>query len=728
MRDDDPDTERATGRRADEQTANPVDLSGQTLADFYLIRRRLGSGGMGIVYLACDIRTNENVAIKCVHPGMAPNDSSIRRFLQETQAASQIRHANIVHVIESGRIADGLPYIVMEYLDGEDLSTLVQREGALPWRRVAHIIVQVADALAAAHRIGIVHRDIKPANCFIQKRKDAEDHIKVLDFGLAKLAPELRDHDESLTSTGVIMGTPGYIAPEVYRGFHADARSDIYALGVLAYRLIEDELPPFRIPDSALNRAPSALRAIILRCLSHDPEDRYPDAYQLREAVKRLLDVAMDGPTALSSDASAAVLPVANLATEATGLEEHRSPRTLLRGLAYVGGLGATAAILVVTANYLSPLDPIETPVQVPELMGSLKLEIDPPDARISIDGSSVDGSGSPRVVDGLSPKTHRIMGDGGDAYLPWEQDVEISAGQTLRVPVKLDRRNVTIVVDTEPSDVTLKLVDGTTLPTLLGTGNLSFLLRRDPSTKYRVIGERPGYTTAESPISFSGNSQEYMNIKLVNASQDGSTAPIEPPMQPVVRAKKPKSPQVLPSAEKTAELKIGSAPGLPPATIWVDGELQPRPTPISVMVAPDIHIIKWKYPDGRLAIKEITVGENTSQIIKGIVFSDPPISTDSATPTNAHDLLERLEPFDQRRALRVLADDVAQCRTLNNVPKGAVAVIEITVDGRTGLVLDAREVDTSVAGPCLAKLVRAKGTFPRFNQQRQTFNYRFVF
>ncbi len=295
-------TEAATGvpRRADE-TVDP--LVGTVLADRYRIDRRLGAGGMGAVYAGFHITLNKRIALKVVQPRLGGDATIAQRFVQEARAASAIGHEHIVQITDFGHTADDAAFLVMEYLEGEDLSETLRREGPLPWSRVVHIGEQIAWALAAAHRQGIVHRDIKPANCYRVPREHDEDFIKVLDFGLAKVLAEQRD-GESLTGTGMLLGTPGYIAPELYRGLKADHRVDIYALGALMHKLLTGELPPMASGSGAVDsmrnaHAPGAVMAILKGALAESPDERYGTAQELATALRAIPRVSMDEPTQL---------------------------------------------------------------------------------------------------------------------------------------------------------------------------------------------------------------------------------------------------------------------------------------------------------------------------------------------------------------------------------------------------------------------------------------------
>lgn len=425
-------TEVATGRERTDTTA-PPDLEGQTLAGTFRVEHRIGSGGMGVVYKAVELASGKACAIKCIHPSLMADASATRRFLQEIRTASKVHHPNIVKILGSDETPDGAPFVVMEYLKGEDLSTFLERHGPLSWRRVAHIIAQVADALSAAHKLGIIHRDIKPANCLRISARGGEDQIKVLDFGLAKLLPEPNAQAESMTSTGVVLGTPGYIAPEVYRGLRADARSDIYALGVMAYRLLMNELPPFKIADDALAAIPSRFQAVIRNCLSHDPDDRYGSADKVRAELRQILAVPAEGPTAAIGHSPRSV-------------RRAFSRRSAMIGIA-VAGVGTALSLGVFASQIDMSVERVEPPkVDVDNLggHGTLVFDVSPPTLRVWLweevehpnTASEISGE-TIRVVDGVDAGYHLIH-----AYINSSQmhrPIKVRRGRTERVVIRLD-------------------------------------------------------------------------------------------------------------------------------------------------------------------------------------------------------------------------------------------------------------------------------------------------
>lgn len=282
---------------------------GTILADRYQLLEPIGEGGMSTVYLAEHIAIGRKLAVKVLVPEFRDNKDLVDRFLQEARAVSLIRHEHIVDITDIGRTAEGLAFLAMEYLEGEDLSTTLLREGRLPWMRLRRMVLQICRALHAAHRKGVVHRDIKPENCFRIKRGGNRDFIKILDFGIAKLVAE--EHSgrfgrlKTETGNNLMLGTPEYMAPELTRGETPGGAVDVYSLGALMYHALVGH-PPFSAPTAAeviamqlrddpkpLRSAapdaeiPASIERIVLRALAKDPGDRFASVREMTEAIIR---------------------------------------------------------------------------------------------------------------------------------------------------------------------------------------------------------------------------------------------------------------------------------------------------------------------------------------------------------------------------------------------------------------------------------------------------------
>jgi eukaryotic-like serine/threonine-protein kinase len=279
----------------------PVDpLIGQTLNDKYFLEARLGVGGMGTVYRARHVLIDRAVAVKVLNQRFVEDEASRIRFQREAKAAGRLQHVNAVAVTDFGQTADGYVYIVMELLEGRTLREVLAREAPLETARAVSMMLQAAAAVEAAHVAGIIHRDLKPANIFITQRTDTPAVVKVLDFGIAKLATETLDEDEpkNLTQIGVMIGTPRYMSPEQCNGLELTPAADVYSLGVILYEMLTGMVPfsgatPLAIamkhsndmprpPREIVGSIPEDLERFVLRSLEKRPEDRPANAAVFR--------------------------------------------------------------------------------------------------------------------------------------------------------------------------------------------------------------------------------------------------------------------------------------------------------------------------------------------------------------------------------------------------------------------------------------------------------------
>ncbi len=267
----------------------------------YKILKLLGTGGMGSVYLAEHSGIGSRAAIKFLHEHLASNPDLVQRFYSEARSVNVIGHANIVSIFDMNVLPPNRYYLVMEYLEGRSLESLVQ-QGPMPLARAVPILVQVCDALEAAHEAGIVHRDLKPENLILVKRGRQEDFVKVFDFGIAKLASTVSNRK---TATGMIIGTPDYMAPEQASGEPVDSRTDQYSLGVIAYELATGKTPFAGLPITAMLVAhltqeprpphevnPAVSRAVsmvILKALAKKPDARFANAGDFGRALELAL-------------------------------------------------------------------------------------------------------------------------------------------------------------------------------------------------------------------------------------------------------------------------------------------------------------------------------------------------------------------------------------------------------------------------------------------------------
>ncbi len=207
---------------------------GTRLAGHYVVREKLGYGGMAQIYRAQHDQTGKYVAIKVLGRELISEKKVVKRFLREARTSSKVRHDHIVELLDLGETRDGRPFLVMELLEGEDLGFTLRRMGSLSWERAKPMLLQVLGALEAAHAEGVIHRDVKPENIFRITRDGTDDYLKVFDFGIAKVLKEPGE-GKPLTLEGQVMGTPAYMSPEQCAGERVDARSDLYSVGILAF-------------------------------------------------------------------------------------------------------------------------------------------------------------------------------------------------------------------------------------------------------------------------------------------------------------------------------------------------------------------------------------------------------------------------------------------------------------------------------------------------------------
>ena len=358
---------------------------GDVLAGKYRIEGVLGAGGMGVVVSARHLELDEVVAVKFLHGSTVGDGEATARFLREARAAVKIRSEHVARVIDVGRFENGAPYMVMEYLHGDDLAAVL-RKGALAPEDAIDYVLQACDAMVEAHSLGIIHRDLKPANLFLTQRSDGTAQVKVLDFGISKLDPK-HAPDAAITKTSAVIGSPFYMSPEQLRSAKdVDERTDIWSLGVILFELLTRQ-PPFQgdsLPELLaaimMNEppplkqlqpsVPEALETVVLRCLHKDRNARFANVGELVaalaelaparsraviERVSRMARLRGSGPPPTresNSPSVATIVPNGRTKTDATwsktrrGEPQSRSLALVLLAVLAAGG-GVLALVLV---------------------------------------------------------------------------------------------------------------------------------------------------------------------------------------------------------------------------------------------------------------------------------------------------------------------------------------------------------------------------------------------
>jgi serine/threonine-protein kinase len=347
----------------------------------YRLDEVLGIGGMGAVFAATHLELDEKVAIKFLLPQAAKDDATVKRFSREARAAAKLKSENVVRVFDVGRLESGLPYMVMERLEGRDVGQLSLERGKLDFDEAVDLVLQAIRGVAEAHASQIIHRDLKPANLFVTKRRDGSTCVKVLDFGISKTM--LPDSGAGLTRTSSIIGSPEFMAPEQWLAEKdVDTRADIWAMGAILFQLVAGQ-PPFdgntvaQLCTAVLHKAPAPLRKLrpdipegletaILRCLQKERDARYSDLAALARAIEPFAapqstpivgsiaavlgsSVAADGGTKDAAPESVPTPPISDLSPHAvteTSLTRGATPNRRSRiGLGL--GLAISAAVAI---------------------------------------------------------------------------------------------------------------------------------------------------------------------------------------------------------------------------------------------------------------------------------------------------------------------------------------------------------------------------------------------
>ena len=429
-------------------------MIGRTIGN-YVVKTKIGEGGMGAVYAAEHPRIGRRVAIKVLHPELGKSPEIVARFFTEAKAANEIRNEHIIEILDFGELPDGISYFIMEWLDGKSLSTALEQEPKFPIARAMHTCRGIARALAAAHSKGIVHRDLKPDNVYLIRRGDDPDFVKVLDFGIAKLMTN--DLSQGFkTQTGAIMGTPYYMSPEQCRGATKDIdhRTDIYALGCILYQMVTGQLPfnaeglgelllqhmtrPPVPPTQIDPTIPPEIENAILKALEKEPGKRWTSVTEMMNAAGAAMG-NLTGPVALPSHSQ--VAPVVELGGRPPSIAPTPAlKQTTMRGAAaeavpatqpggksrrtfVVGGVvaGIAAVGLIVMLNRKPAAQPAQGPIAQPKIetpppkvdppkietpppaqpkIAHIKIHSTPADARLTLDNADIPAESSFPISD----------------------------------------------------------------------------------------------------------------------------------------------------------------------------------------------------------------------------------------------------------------------------------------------------------------------------------------
>ncbi len=375
----------------------PDEWIGRVIGNRYRIEERLAEGGMGTVFIAEHLTLGKQVALKTIHPRFSDDESLAERFAREAMATAKLDHPHVASAMDYGKLDDGGAYLVMQLVRGPSLMDIMERDGKLPWPRVCSLGAQIADALAAAHSEGIVHRDLKPENVLIEPRDDGSELVKVLDFGIAALVGDAAGPRPSaaqlgeiprnaLTRRGMVVGTPGYMAPEQALGEPIDHRTDLYSLGILLWEGIvgralfdgetlseivreqsEDDAIPALIEASGDPYVPETLQRLVVQLLRYERDTRPSNAAYVRDTLRRLtLEASVGGRVtppmgSLTARVDPSTTPTIDITTSRG--KSDATPPANKRSL--VMGLMATAVLALVVAGVIwlvrRPPEPVAT-------------------------------------------------------------------------------------------------------------------------------------------------------------------------------------------------------------------------------------------------------------------------------------------------------------------------------------------------------------------------------
>jgi serine/threonine-protein kinase len=449
---------------------------GEVVGGKYRVVRFLAAGGMGVVYEALHTVVRRRFAVKFLRPDLAEKRESLARFQREAEAAGALESENLTAAVDFGIAVDGSPFIVMEYLSGESVESLLAREGRVPLGRAADLVVQACRGIQAAHASGIVHRDLKPQNLFVCRREDGTDLLKVLDFGIAKL--EAADQKSAATLTGTVLGTPAYMSPEQARGEKTvDHRADVYALGAILYELVSGKKPhpgeshnailhhiatqPAVPLDSVEPNQPAELVRAVSRALSPDPGERFETAELLGQAIlgfaKREVwpeaksavsnpGIEDSAPTELAGDAREHAKASTN-EIQAAPSRRSSAPRARAgRAIALVlGGAGVLAVLWLAFRGAEEPPGSVvesQVPARTPVEVAAPTTPIAAPAPMISTRGPSLPASVAPEPVQAKSTDARAPAPKPTSAAGRTRAEADAPVAAKSGTPLAFDRKN----------------------------------------------------------------------------------------------------------------------------------------------------------------------------------------------------------------------------------------------------------------------------------------------
>jgi tRNA A-37 threonylcarbamoyl transferase component Bud32 len=548
-------------------------LIGKTIGN-YVVRRQLGQGGMGAVYLAEHPAIGKQIALKVLNPELAAQPEIVNRFFNEAKAVNEIRHPNIVDIIDFGLLPAGGPadppivYFLMEFIDGTSLTELLRREAPLPWARASAIALQIADALAASHRKGIIHRDLKSDNVMLVSRGREHDFIKLLDFGIAKLTGN--PSNTHRTRTGMLMGTPQYMSPEQCEGRSSiDHRTDVYSLGILLYQMLTGSVPfggdtfgevlmqqmaiPPLAPSLIAPQIPEHVELIVLKALEKSADLRYARMEDMILALQDprryvearggsagfLISPVLRDPALAGSKAAMALIASATGRAASTTLGGSAAQATAApakRGMSGIGKLAiaaGTAAIVIAGLVVAARRDPPRVASHPAAESSALSPPIAPPSPP-AVPPAAVDPSPSPQPVTSESEPAPRSPPTAPVPPSPATAPAPVVPSRTSAAPSKPSppvaaapraRPAISIAIESAPPGARVFVGSESTAR---GTTPFVLELAADAAaTEIRLV--RAGYQPLKRTVDPARDSK----LMLALEKLAGSTPPIAKPARP---------------------------------------------------------------------------------------------------------------------------------------------------------------------------------------------------